>query len=64
MNYSNMPLQDLENLAKQCKAEAAKYQSIAAKCQREIKRRKRLANKQLENHHGLPVIEGYSILNG
>lgn len=47
MSYNNMPLQDLENLAKQCKAEAAKYQSVAAKCQREIKRRKRLANKQL-----------------
>lgn len=57
MNFDDISSQDLLNLAKKCKAEAAKYQSVAAKCQKEIKRRNRLANKQLENHHGLPVIQ-------
>lgn len=61
MNYSDLSSKELKALLRTCKAEAAKYQSIAAKCQKEIKRRKRLVNKQLETQHGLPVIEGHSI---
>lgn len=60
MSYSNLSSKELSALMKTCKAEAAKYQSIAAKCQKEIKRRKRSANKQLENDNvtkdsGIPI---------